>query len=344
MIVRRLSATQVEQPLLDYLRHRLGTATSYVVPPAPLGEGWETFIYQFRIRPAPGLPPELTVPLVLRVYSSREGVPWLTHEFLAQRSLDELGYPVAKPLFVEGSDQWFGGPFMIMTRVPGRTLLSWMINRPWRIVDGPGKMGKLHARLHALPAAGFPVPPEPFGTRHLRQMDHVVARYALREMKPGLHWLDRHLPAPPQTPSIIHLDFHPFNLLFHRGRCTAVLDWGESDVGDRHADVATSLVLIRSAPVQPAWFQRWTVWPGRLLLYNRYRRAYCCAFPLDDRTLHYYMAWAAFRRLCRYGMWLRSGPWVTGAKSAAVGLASPARVKILRSLFRQYTGLTVSLD
>ena len=47
-------------------------------------------------------------------------------------------------------------------------------------------------------------------------------------------------------------------------RCSAVFDWSESDVGDRHADVATTLVLLKSAPVEvPNVLHRLSMLPGR---------------------------------------------------------------------------------
>jgi aminoglycoside phosphotransferase (APT) family kinase protein len=146
------------------------------------------------------------------------------------------------------------------------------------------------------------------------------------------------------VPSIVHLDFHPLNLMAQAGRCQGVLDWGDSDVGDRHADVAVTLVLIRSVVVAmaSAW-QRLAAWPGRGFLYRRYRRAYARLLPLDESRLSYYMAWAALRRLCRYGLWLRHGPQATGGKPASLRYLTSDRIDVLCRCFWRQTGVAVRL-
>jgi len=142
----------------------------------------------------------------------------------------------------------------------------------------------------------------------------------------------------------VHLDFHPINLMFEHDQCRGVLDWCDADVGDRHADVAVTLTLIRTAPVAVASFrQRLATWPGRWLLYRRYLRAYRRLLPLDDGKLSYYMAWAALRRLCRYGTWLRAGPQITGSKPACLGLLRRDRIDVLRRCFWEQTGVQVRL-
>ena len=40
----------------------------------------------------------------------------------------------------------------------------------------------------------------------------------------------------------MHLDFHPLNVIMGPGRL-GVLDWGEADVADVHADVAATLTI-----------------------------------------------------------------------------------------------------
>jgi aminoglycoside phosphotransferase (APT) family kinase protein len=49
--------------------------------------------------------------------------------------------------------------------------------------------------------------------------------------------------------SLLHLDFHPFNLIVRGGRITGVLDWTNSAIGDPRADVARTLCTMQiSAP------------------------------------------------------------------------------------------------
>jgi aminoglycoside phosphotransferase (APT) family kinase protein len=322
----------------------LGLSLRFQQEPTPVLGGWEAFIYRFQLQNDDALPGEFSGPLVLRVYCNHHGLPRLQQEYAAQLHLHALSYPVAQPLVSDTDAGLFGGPFMIMKWVPGRTLLDQMLKRPWWIVPGPVVMAELHARLHQLPAAGFPAPPGPFLSRHVEEMQAAIASHDLDGLALGLEWLKRNRPDSPADPCIVHLDFHPINLMMDAGHCQAVLDWGDSDVGDRHADVAVTLMLIESVVVAvPSVCHRLAMVPGRPLLYRWYRRAYCRRLPLDDDRLRYYMAWAALRRLCRYGVWLHAGPEATGSKPTSLQYVSADRVDVLRRIFTRQTRVTVKL-
>src|SRR5207248_6960760 len=107
-------------------------------------------------------------------------------------------------------------------------------------------------------------------------------------------WLVRHRPADPERPSILHLDFHPVNILFDRGQCSGVIDWCDADVGDRHADVATTLVLMKTAPVEiPHLWERPFAGFARWIVRERYRRVYDRHLPPDPGKPSYYAALAS---------------------------------------------------
>ena len=59
-------AEQVAPALLEYLGDRLDDA-SYLVAPAKLGRGFDTYIYSFQLQ-GDGLDPAWAGPLVLRLY------------------------------------------------------------------------------------------------------------------------------------------------------------------------------------------------------------------------------------------------------------------------------------
>lgn len=345
MIVPLTGAPPASEAFLDYLRYRLREPTLELAAPlAPVAEGWETHVCRFRLRGlVPG--PKYFGPLVFRMYCCAAGLPRIRHEFAVQRHLKAIGYRVAEPVLLEEDVGLFGGPFMVMKEVPGRTLLDRMLHQPWRIIDDPGLLAEVHARLHRLPADGFPRPRGAFLDRRLDEMEAVIASYGLDGLEPGLNWLRRNRPRPAEPPCVLHLDFHPANVMVNGADCTGVLDWPESDVGDRHADVATTLTLIRTAPVEfgRPW-QRLTALPGRGMLDRRYRRAYARLLPLDAVRLSYYLAWAALRRLCRYGMWMRAGPWVTGSKPTSLRYLSPRSVDQLCRCFERESGIDIALE
>jgi hypothetical protein len=108
--------------------------------------------------------------------------------------------------------------------------------------------------------------------------------------------------------------------------------------------MATTIVLFRSTPLHlPTWPNRLAAWPGRSMLLRRYLRAYRRLLPLDKPRLQYYIAWAALRRLCAWGRWLRAGPVCTGSKPSSVRYLSADRVDILRDAFRWRSGVDTKL-
>jgi hypothetical protein len=51
----------------------------------------------------------------------------------------------------------------------------------------------------------------------------LIHDYGLHGLIPGLNWLSAQRPAAPESPSILHLDFHPLNLVHGQGFSLVVL-------------------------------------------------------------------------------------------------------------------------
>jgi hypothetical protein len=70
---------------------------------------------------------------------------------------------------------------------------------------------------------------------------------------------------------LVHLDYHPDNLLVHNGHISGVVDWDGAGRGDRHFDLVTlRFDLSRRAPELTGWLDRLlrdTVPAGRLRAY-----------------------------------------------------------------------------
>ena len=62
--------------------------------------------------------------------------------------------------------------------------------------------------------------------------------------------LVREVQLDPISHDIIHLDFHPLNLIYTQDREQVVLDWNEADIGDCHADVGTTLEMLGRRPLR----------------------------------------------------------------------------------------------
>ena len=50
------------------------------------------------------------------------------------------------------------------------------------------------------------------------------------------------------TDRLLHLDFHPLNVLGERDQLTAVLDWTNAHAGDPRADFARTVTILRLSP------------------------------------------------------------------------------------------------
>jgi aminoglycoside phosphotransferase (APT) family kinase protein len=303
--------------------------------------GWEAHVYRLRVEGEEPLPLLFDKPLSLRAYDTPHALPRARHEFAVLKRMRALGYPVAAPLLLEEDSHLLGGPFLILPWVEGITLVDWLRNGFTRILAVARRLAGLHVMLHELPCAEAWRPGAPFLDRRLDELATMIRDYGLDDLGEGLSWLETHRPPEPDRGCILHLDFHPINIVVDdTGAPRTVLDWSEADVGDRHADVAMTLVLLRTAPVAAASFsERLLSRPARWLLARRYLRVYRRSVSLDPVRLRYYLAWASLRRLAVSSTWRRVGPWVHGFKTSAVQYSNEVHESALRGVFAEATGI-----
>jgi aminoglycoside phosphotransferase (APT) family kinase protein len=332
------SASEVASLLGTYLSMRWNAdGLSYIKWPTELTDGWETYSYSFQF--------ESSRPLLLRVYPNRGGLSQARHEFAVMGHLRDLDFAVPEPLLLEEDCAYFGGPFLIRTEALGSSLFRTMLGRPWMLLTCPRQMAALQAELHRLPGKGFPACPAPLLERSLEQLADDIHAGGWQGLSRGLDWLLSHAPAPPRMPRILHLDFHPINIIQQADGTLALIDWSEADFGDPHADIGTTLVLAECTPAKSvSRLAQLRVAAGRPFFVRRYLRAYREHFPIDTKKLAYYRAWAALRRLCRYGKWLSAGEACGTCKPCAIQLIKRSDLASLETYFRRWTGVRVRLS
>jgi aminoglycoside phosphotransferase (APT) family kinase protein len=237
----------------------------------PVLGGWETSLWRF-------LTPD-GEPHALRVYPGPEYARGARNEEAALRTCAAAGVPAPT---VEAAGQWEGRPVLVLNWCPGRTCLAAMLRRPWSTWRLGLSLGRQQARIHrvAPPPVLLEGAPDSWLAKAALQCPEVFDRVRRMALSTG---------------SLIHLDYHPLNVLTDGRRITGVVDWPNAGAGDPRADFARTAVLLLtgSAPPGPA---RLPVAAARRLFYLAWRRGYVSdAGPLGD--LAPLMAWAGATRL-----------------------------------------------
>ncbi len=142
------------------------------------------------------------------------------------------------------------------------------------------------ARLHTVPA------PE-----ELRRRDDDWIAWAGPEEEP----LQARLRAlAGSSEALLHLDYHPLNVMFDGDRVTGVLDWANSRAGDPRADLARTISELRLAPEPPHVRPHAVVRFLRRTLERAWRQGYDDeAGPFADLELFY--AWAGVLMTHNFG-------------------------------------------
>jgi aminoglycoside phosphotransferase (APT) family kinase protein len=283
---------EVALALVHHLRGALGApALELAEPAAPLGGGFDTEIYAFRLRQGP---PGWERPLVLRLLRAHHDPAMIPREEAAQNTVAAQGYPAPRVLLTGLDPAALGARFAIMERAEGVPLLS-------QVVGMAGALARAQLKLHALdPTALRGVVPDLDGYL-ARQVQRIEAA-RLDGLRPLLDWLRARRP-PPAAAVICHGDFHPQNVLVQRGEVTAVLDWPNAVLAEPAFDVASTLNILRWVPAGLAvpGPLRWLAHAGQRLLASRYLATYRGGRPLGPDRLAYFEVAAALRAVVRGG-------------------------------------------
>jgi hypothetical protein len=123
-------------------------------------------------------------------------------------------------------------PALLTDWCTGRPLLDELRARPALVLALGVQFGRCQAAMHRIAA-----PPA------LRATWIAWAG----PLRPGLGaYLERLTRGRP--PRLLHLDYHPLNVLVQHGQVSAVLDWTNAHAGDPRADFARTLTILRLSP------------------------------------------------------------------------------------------------
>jgi aminoglycoside phosphotransferase (APT) family kinase protein len=154
-------------------------------------------------------------------------------EVAAMAAASSAGLPVPR-VYAEGI--WRGRPVLHISWMPGRPLRDALLATPWRARTLGVRFGRAQAAVHGVP------PPTALLTHPTPWIAWANPDNALRDC----------LEAAARGPDVLlHLDFHPMNVLVADGRVSAVLDWANARAGDPRADLARTASILRFTPLDP---------------------------------------------------------------------------------------------
>ncbi len=340
-----------------------------------LASGWETTILEFTLAARSPSVPSIPVaaPLVLRFYQGSAADAKGAREHTTIDRLSRAGYSVPTPYAFEPNREVLGAPFMIMQRLAGGPLFA-IKSFPQAFKTfslGFFAFVRAQARLHRLDpgSVGLRDIPHAFATREsvvqssspthvspsievtlLDRMLAIIAERVEEGPLPGLRDATQALSGRAHLfraskPTLVHMDYHPQNVMVQNTRLTGVVDWVNTDVGDRHLDAATTAVILAtSAMDHPRWMRDNVV--GNALRANfaaTYLPLYHAMAPLEFQRFRYCQGVAAMMRLSMLGMMATRGPESVGFRPEAIREVTPGVVRLLSRYASRKSGVDVRL-
>jgi aminoglycoside phosphotransferase (APT) family kinase protein len=185
--------------------------------------GWITLIWRFETADgkAHGL----------RLYRPGEGIDeQARRESLTIQALRGAGLPAPE---LEASGVYDGCPYFVMTWLRGKQLVQIMEKQLWRLWPLALEFGRLQARLHRL------------APDDLRYPD---AGWSSIENEPEL---SAAVKAAAREDALCHFDYHPLNVLADAKGITGIIDFSQTGVADRRADLGRTLSVLTAGPIPP---------------------------------------------------------------------------------------------
>jgi aminoglycoside phosphotransferase (APT) family kinase protein len=198
------------------------------------------------------------------------------------------GIPVPR---VHAAGTWRDRSALLLSWLPGRPMAEELRTRPWRAWRLGVLFGRMQAAIHAVPAPDV----------LMRRPDAWIAWAG-----PAEESLQVRLRATEhRADALLHLDYHPLNVMTDGTRVTGVLDWTNARAGDPRADAARTITILR-VDVTRGGVSLVLERGVRSLFERGWRHGYAqTAGPLGDLTLFYAWAGAVMGRDLAH----KRGPW-----------------------------------
>jgi len=198
---------------------------------------------------------------VLKLFLEKYPAEYVAYEARVTGAIHKAGLPAPA---VGGVVEVEGRQGIILERLDGPSMLQVLRSRPWRI----GQLGRTQAELHAA-IHSCEMPELPSLRENLRGA--IQAQADLPNETKGA--VLNHLEQLPDGNTLCHGDFHPDNILMS-SRGPVVIDWANPRRGDPLADVASSSLLLRLAPLPQFMAEKWMINMLRAWFHSAYLKRY----------------------------------------------------------------------
>jgi aminoglycoside phosphotransferase (APT) family kinase protein len=271
-------------------------------PPERITGGLDTMIWRF--------PTADGAVHALRLFRREQGGA-AARERAALDAAHAAGVPAPK---VETAGVWQDRPVAVLSWSPGEPLPAALERRPWTLWRMGHAFGGAQARIHTVAAPSL-------------LLEGARDRWLERAGPEEAATVTRLLAAQRSTQTLLHMDYHPLNVLTDSRRITAVLDWVNATAGDPRADVAWTAATLMVAPL-PAGPSQPLLHVARRLLAAAWIRGYTSATGAPVRGMAPFLAWAGA------GM-LRDFEPRAGAPGSAVTATDLERIRRWTARWRQ---------
>jgi aminoglycoside phosphotransferase (APT) family kinase protein len=204
------------------------------------------------------------------------------HQFMQEKNVIKLagdnGIPVPKVYSVKLVGEY---SVMLMEWVSGHTVLSELLERPDNVRRIGIQFGKVQAAIHSI---------------SLEKTEESIAQDWLQPKTSDENEILEliSLDASKKGNALLHLDYHPLNVLTDGEKITAVIDWTNASRGDYRFDLARTLSIIRLEGNKPG-----TPFEDSPSLIEEFEKGwlegYENAIKTKIQSLSLYNAWAGIR-------------------------------------------------
>lgn len=327
----------IQSSLLDFYKNRVDANTKLPVF-AKISDGWENEVYSFTIEYEEDGERKRD-DLILRIYPGDGARQKAAREFNGMKKLHELGFPVPEVFTLELDDSLFGKPFVIMEKINGRSMGQVFDESP----DEKRRclvtlFCEMFVDLHNIDWRLFAPDPSVYETgdpyafidQFLSEARGYVDRFQRTDFIPALDWLkEKRSDVPCDRLSVVHLDYHPYNILMQEDGKPFVIDWTNIDVADFRFDLAWT-VLLMSGYGNPE---------AREIVLDEYQRI----AGRRIEQMEYFDVMASLRRLFSISVSISDGAGKLGMRPEAVAMmrSNVSHIKNVYSVLYDRTGLAI---